>query len=232
MAEVAVILTDVIGRAAGVPLYGSQDLDHHDDGLCRVLAAWRCATGPAGTLPSTFSSVSSQIASTERSMRCLPPLGAIIFLAIAWTVYESAKLSVMLNLATNLLRPAKGLVSVGAVRSGSHDVPRAWHCAPSNLAFQVAMYAMTGSCDEPNDNRRNRIWLHCSCCCPDTCPRRLRDVCGGFLRHCQPAWYKCRDQPAGVRDIYPRIIPGTGGHPALHPDGQRRLGHRDEPAAL
>lgn len=30
-------------------------------------------------------------------------LGAIIFLAIAWTVYESAKLSVMLNLATNLL---------------------------------------------------------------------------------------------------------------------------------
>ena len=34
-------------------------------------------------------------------------LGAIIFLVIAWTVYDSAKLSLMLNLSTNLLNLPK-----------------------------------------------------------------------------------------------------------------------------
>ena len=34
-------------------------------------------------------------------------IGAVIFLALAWAVYESAKLSVMLNLSTNLLNLPK-----------------------------------------------------------------------------------------------------------------------------
>lgn len=32
-----------------------------------------------------------------------PLIGAIMFLIIAWTVWESAKLSIMLNLATNII---------------------------------------------------------------------------------------------------------------------------------
>lgn len=36
-------------------------------------------------------------------------LGALIFIMIAWTVYESSQLSVMLNLSTNLLRLPKSI---------------------------------------------------------------------------------------------------------------------------
>ena len=57
-------------------------------------------------------------------------LGAVVFLAIAWTVYESAKLSIMLNLATNLL-----------------DLPKAWFqwavCALAILtSFGMALRAL------------------------------------------------------------------------------------------
>ena len=100
--EVVVILVDVIGRAFGKPLYGSQDLTTSAM-IVLVFGAMALCDRNGGHI------------SVDLLERYYPPalnrvidivaaaVGAVIFLALAWAVWESAKLSVMLNLSTNLL---------------------------------------------------------------------------------------------------------------------------------
>lgn len=99
---VAVILVDVVGRALGRPLYGSQDMvtmvmiilvfggmalcDRQGGHIAVDLLEGRFATGFNRAID-VFSAL----------------LGATIFLFMAWAVWDSARLSVMLNLKTNLL---------------------------------------------------------------------------------------------------------------------------------
>ncbi|XDA97282.1 TRAP transporter small permease [Sulfitobacter sp. LCG007] len=113
MIEVAVILADVIGRAFGHPLYGSQDLITMTM-VITVFGAMALCDRRGGHI------------AVDILERRFPPrlnraidiltalLGTAIFLVLAWAIYDSAKISQMLNLSTNLLR-----------------IPRAW--------FQLAL---------------------------------------------------------------------------------------------
>ncbi|MEZ5534820.1 MAG: TRAP transporter small permease [Thiolinea sp.] len=100
--EVIIILIDVIGRAFGYPLLGSQDLIT----MTMVFVVF----GGMAVCDRFDGHISIDIfedhypAKMNRFIDILSAaLGAIIFLGIAWTVYESSKLSLMLNLSTNLL---------------------------------------------------------------------------------------------------------------------------------
>lgn len=104
--EVAIILVDVIGRALGYPLLGSQDLITMTLVIV-VFGAMALCDRKGGHIaidvferhfPAGFNKI-IDIASAL--------LGAVIFAMIAWTVYESARLSLMLNLSTNLLNLPK-----------------------------------------------------------------------------------------------------------------------------
>lgn len=106
LVEVVVILVDVIGRALGKPLYGSQDLItmtmvilvFGGMALCDRMGGHIAVDIFERYFPPAF----------NRAVDVLSALiGAVIFLALAWAVYESAKLSVMLNLSTNLLNLPK-----------------------------------------------------------------------------------------------------------------------------
>lgn len=100
--EVLVILTDVIGRAIGQPLFGSQDLItmtmvivvFGGMALCDRRGGHISVDVFKRYFPARFNQLTDAFSAL---------LGAIIFAMIAWTVFESAKLSVMLNLSTNLL---------------------------------------------------------------------------------------------------------------------------------
>jgi len=106
LVEVAVILTDVIGRAFGYPLYGSQDMITMTM-VILVFGGMAMCDRDGGHIavdifepryPAWLNRFIDIFAAT---------LGAIIFVFIAWAILESAKLSVMLNLSTNLLRLPK-----------------------------------------------------------------------------------------------------------------------------
>ena len=106
LVEVAVILTDVIGRAFDYPLYGSQDMITMAM-VILVFGGMAMCDRDGGHIavdifepryPSWLNRFIDIFAAA---------LGAIIFVFIAWAILESAKLSVMLNLSTNLLRLPK-----------------------------------------------------------------------------------------------------------------------------
>jgi len=106
LVEVAVILTDVIGRAFGYPLYGSQDMITMAM-VILVFGGMAMCDRDGGHIavdifepryPSWLNRFIDIFAAA---------LGAILFVFIAWAILESAKLSVMLNLSTNLLRLPK-----------------------------------------------------------------------------------------------------------------------------
>lgn len=100
--EVGVILVDVIGRAAGRPLFGSQDIVtmamvivvFGGMALCDRQGGHVAVDLLERRFPRRLNRAIDVIAAA---------LGAVIFAMIAWAVFESAKLSVMLNLSTNLL---------------------------------------------------------------------------------------------------------------------------------
>lgn len=100
--EVLVILADVIGRAAGRPLYGSQDIQtmtllivvFGGMALCDRVGGHIAVDLFERRLPRVVNRA------IDLSAACL---GAVVFAMIAWAVWESARLSVMLNLSTNLL---------------------------------------------------------------------------------------------------------------------------------
>lgn len=100
--QVGLILADVIGRGFGAPIGGAQDVT--------TMAFVILVFGGMAICDRTGGHVSVDVLEQR-----YPPalnrlvdfasavLGAAIFLAIAWAVWESAKLSVMLNLSTNIL---------------------------------------------------------------------------------------------------------------------------------
>lgn len=104
--EVIVICVDVTGRFFGVPLLGAQDITT----MAMVIVvfggmAW-CDKIGGHISVDIFEKVMSRGAVRLGDL-ISALLGAAIFLGIAWTVWESAKLSQLLNLATNIIRLPK-----------------------------------------------------------------------------------------------------------------------------
>ena len=106
LAEVVIVLIDVIGRAFGKPLYGSQDLV--------TMAMVILVFGAMALCDRKGGHISVDIferyypAALNKFIDITSALtGAVIFMALAWAVWESSKLSVMLNLNTNLLNLPK-----------------------------------------------------------------------------------------------------------------------------
>lgn len=104
--EVGVILVDVIGRALGHPLFGSQDLITMTMVLL-VFGGMALCDRKGGhisvdLLERRFPRIVNRVIDIVSAA-----LGAVIFVFIAWAVWESGKLSQMLNLSTNLLKLPK-----------------------------------------------------------------------------------------------------------------------------
>ena len=106
LAEVAIILVDVVGRAFGRPLFGSQDLITMT--MVFVVFGGMAVCDRTGghiaidVFERLFPARFNRIVNAASAL-----LGAAIFVMIAWTVIDSARLSVMLNLSTNLLNLPK-----------------------------------------------------------------------------------------------------------------------------
>lgn len=101
-----VILVDVIGRGFRMPLFGSLDLIT----MTMVLVVF----GGMAICDRQGSHVAVDLLENyfprklNRAIDILSALlGCLVFLGLAYTVYESAKISLMLNLSTNLLRLPK-----------------------------------------------------------------------------------------------------------------------------
>ncbi|SFE75183.1 TRAP transporter small permease [Roseivivax sediminis] len=100
--EVGVIVIDVIGRAFGAPLFGSQDLITMT--LVIVVFGGMAACDRVGGHISVDVLEKSYPPAMNRWINIVSALlGAVIFAFIAGAVVESAGLSRMLNLSTNLL---------------------------------------------------------------------------------------------------------------------------------
>lgn len=119
-----VILVDVIGRALGMPLYGSQDLITMTMVIVVFGGMAQCdrigGHVSVDLLESRFTHRLNNSADVFSAF-----LGAIVFLAIAWAVWESSKLSVMLNIATNLL-----------------DLPKAWFQWSLSILAVICAFGM------------------------------------------------------------------------------------------
>jgi len=101
-----VILIDVIGRGIQNPLYGSQDLMTMT--LVIVIFGGMAICDRQGSHVAVDLLENYFPDALNRAIDILSALlGALIFVALAYTVYESAKISTMLNLSTNLLRLPK-----------------------------------------------------------------------------------------------------------------------------
>jgi TRAP-type C4-dicarboxylate transport system permease small subunit len=106
MVEVVVILIDVIGRAMGKPLYGSQDMITM--AMVIVVFGGMALCDRDGGHISVDLLEKKFTAGMNRLLDIVSAAtGSAIFAALAWAVWQSAKLSVMLNLSTNLLRLPK-----------------------------------------------------------------------------------------------------------------------------
>lgn len=104
---VGVIVVDVVGRNFGAPLYGSQDLVTMTMVLI-VFGGMALCDRNAGHIAvdifeKAFSPGLNRVIDIVSAL-----LGAVIFLLIAYTVFQSAKLSELLNLSTNLLKLPTG----------------------------------------------------------------------------------------------------------------------------
>ena len=104
--EVGVILVDVVGRAFGHPMFGSQDIITMTMVLL-VFGGMALCDRKGGhisvdLLERRFPRVINRSIDIASAL-----LGAVIFVFIAWAVWESGKLSQMLNLSTNLLKLPK-----------------------------------------------------------------------------------------------------------------------------
>lgn len=106
LASLLVILADVIGRSLDHPISGSPDIIQ----LCFVLIVFGsvpiCERTGGNVRMDLFDSSFS--ASANRLFDYFAVIsGVVLFALIAWRMWESAKLSMMLDLSTNVLRIAK-----------------------------------------------------------------------------------------------------------------------------
>lgn len=104
--EVLIILIDVVGRFFGYPLTGAQDVSQ----MVMVIVVF----GGMALCDRLGGHIAVDIFENAFSVRFNKWLnvfsaliGAVIFAAMAWTIYESSKLSQMLNLATNIIQLPK-----------------------------------------------------------------------------------------------------------------------------
>ena len=112
--EVVVIIVDVIGRYFGSPLTGARDISQMamtiivfgGMALCDRVGGHISVDVFESSLPSFVIKLGDIVA---------PLIGAIIFLVLAWTIWESAALSRMLRLATNILYLPKAWFQYAAV---------------------------------------------------------------------------------------------------------------------
>ena len=120
--EVVVILIDVTGRAFGRPLFGSLDMITMAM-VILVFGAMALCDRRGGhvavdLLQSFFPDRLNRYIDALSAL-----LGAIIFVTLAWAVYDSSKITLMLNLSTNLL-----------------ELPKAWfHYALISFASATAL---------------------------------------------------------------------------------------------
>ncbi|MFT7105569.1 MAG: TRAP-type C4-dicarboxylate transport system permease small subunit [Yoonia sp.] len=106
LVEVAIILIDVVGRALGSPLYGSQDMITMAMVILVFGGMAMCDRDGGHIAVDIFERRFTDW--LNRWIDIVAALmGAIIFAFIAYAIIESSKLSVMLNLSTNLLRLPK-----------------------------------------------------------------------------------------------------------------------------
>lgn len=104
--EVVIILIDVIGRYFGSPLRGAQDISTM--GLVLIVFGGMALCDRLGGHISVDIFESAFPDWMNRAGDFISALvGAAIFGGIAWTVWESAGLSQMLNLATNIINLPK-----------------------------------------------------------------------------------------------------------------------------
>ncbi|CAN0601362.1 unnamed protein product, partial [Ectocarpus sp. 12 AP-2014] len=106
LVEVAVILIDVIGRAFGSPLFGSQDMITMAM-VILVFGGMAMCDREGGHIAVDIFEPRYPNWLNRTIDIAAAILGAVIFAFIAYAIIESAKLSVMLNLSTNLLRLPK-----------------------------------------------------------------------------------------------------------------------------
>jgi len=100
--QVVVILVDVVGRYFGHPLTGAQDISQMAMVVLVFGAMALCDKVGGHISVDLFENVMpGWMIRTSDTVSAL--LGAAIFLGIAWTTLESAALSKMLNLATNII---------------------------------------------------------------------------------------------------------------------------------
>ncbi|MCB1333315.1 MAG: TRAP transporter small permease [Roseivivax sp.] len=106
LVEVGVILVDVVGRAFGHPLFGSQDIITMTM-VILVFGAMALCDRMGGHIAVDILERRFPDALNRWIDVFSAALGAVIFVFIAWAIFDSAKLSQMLNLSTNLLRLPK-----------------------------------------------------------------------------------------------------------------------------
>lgn len=100
---VGVILVDVVGRAFGAPLFGSQDLINM--GMAILVFGGMALCDRNGGHIAVDLLEPKFPPGMNRAIDIIAAFaGAVIFIMIAYTLHESAKLSQMLNMSTNLLR--------------------------------------------------------------------------------------------------------------------------------
>lgn len=117
VAVVAVILVDVVGRYFGEPLRGAQDISQM--GMVLIVFGGMALCDKLGGHVAVDVFERAYPAWLNRAIDIAAALlGAAIFAIIAWAVWDSSKISQMLNLSTNIIR-----------------LPKAW--------FQWAMCAMS-----------------------------------------------------------------------------------------
>lgn len=111
---VVVILVDVVGRAFGNPLYGGQDIT--------TMAAVILVFAPMALCDRMGGHISVDLFERyfpdgmNRAIDIsVAAIGAVIFATLAWATWASAKLSVMLNLSTNLLYLPKAYFQWAAI---------------------------------------------------------------------------------------------------------------------
>ncbi len=99
---VLVTLTDIVGRYFNAPLRGAQDISQMAMVII-VFGGMAICDRVGGHIAVDLFEKSFPAWLNRASDVLSALLGAAIFLGIAWTVWESAALSRMLNLATNII---------------------------------------------------------------------------------------------------------------------------------
>ena len=106
VAVMVTILIDVVGRALGSPLYGSQDIVTMSM-VILVFGGMALCDRQGGHIAVDLLEPRFPPRVNRLIDIVVALTGALIFAFIAWAVWDSAKLSQMLNLSTNLLRLPK-----------------------------------------------------------------------------------------------------------------------------